>query len=242
MTENENNNLIPQENQQPIKPTQSVSPVNPSQSTPSTQPIKSKDSIANLKRIAKFIFDVFKGVILLFILVILIRIFILQPFIVDGPSMEPSFYNGEYLLVDKITPRISNYSRGNVIVFKYPKNQQLDFIKRVIGLPGDTVEISNGKITIVNSANPEGQIISEPYLALGTQTITSNNNFSQTLGNNEYFVMGDNRNDSLDSRDFGVVKKNLIIGRVWFSFRTFKTIPKINYPDLSFINNLSFKY
>ena len=186
------------------------------------------DSLANLKRIALFVFNIFKGIIALFIVAILIRVFILQPFIVDGPSMEPNYFNKEYLLVDKISPRFKGYQRGDVIVFKYPKNQNLDFIKRIIGLPGETVKITQNKVKIINSQFPEGIILNENYLAPDAATIATND-FSITLSLNEYLVLGDNRSNSLDSRDFGPVDKNLIIGKAWFSFRTFQLEPKIQY-------------
>ena len=206
------------------------------------KPIQSHDSLSNLKRIALFVFNVFKGIILLFIVAILIRIFIIQPFIVDGPSMEPSFFNGEYLLVDKISPRFSGYHRGDVIVFKYPKNQNLDFIKRIIGLPGETIKITQNKIEIINSQNPKGIFLNEDYLAPSATTMTTKD-FSETLGPNEYLVFGDNRDNSLDSRDFGPVDKKLIIGKAWFSFRTFQKIPKVQYNVLApLLRKMAFQY
>ena len=123
------------------------------QTTPEQKPTENKktDSISNLKKIAVVIFNIFKGVILLFILAFLFRIFVIQPFLVDGPSMEPNFADREYLLVDKITPKISGYQRGNVVILKYPQNEKLVFIKRIIGLPGETIEIEKGKIKIINT-------------------------------------------------------------------------------------------
>jgi len=195
-----------------------------------SQPVdhKSHDSISNLKKIAVFIFDVFKGVIILFILAILFRVYIMQPFMVDGPSMEPNFTNNEYLLVEKITPKLSEYQRGNVIVFKYPRNKKLTFIKRIIGLPGDKIEIIKGKIKIINSSYPDGAFLKEDYLPSDTYTIATEN-FSVDLAPGEFFVMGDNRKNSLDSRDFGPINKKLIIGKAWFSFKNFKRVSKIQY-------------
>lgn len=198
------------------------------QPQPGTIKNKTSDSISNLKKIAVFIFNVFKGVILLFILALLFRIFIIQPFLVDGPSMKPNFLDTEYLLVDKITPRFSDYQRGDVIIFKYPQNEKLVFIKRIIGLPGEKIEIIKGKIKITNSENPKGETLKEDYLSPETYT-KAEKDFSEILASDEYLVFGDNRKNSLDSRSFGSLSRRLIIGKTWFSFRTFQTIPKIQY-------------
>ncbi len=198
---------------------------------PELKPIENKrnDSISNLKRIAAVIFNIFKGVILLFILAFLFRIFVIQPFLVDGPSMEPNFADKEYLLVNKMTPKISGYQRGNVVIFKYPQNEKLVFIKRIIGIPGETIEIENGKIKIINAENPKGKILQENYLPANTYTATTQEPFLETLGENEYFVLGDNRKNSLDSREFGPIVQRQLVGKTWFSFRTFHTIPRPQY-------------
>ncbi len=198
---------------------------------PRPKPIENKrnDSISNLKRIAAVIFNIFKGVILLFILAFLFRIFVIQPFLVDGPSMEPNFADKEYLLVNKITPKISGYQRGNVVIFKYPQNEKLVFIKRIIGMPGETIEIENGKIKIINAENPKGKILQEDYLPAEIYTATAQDEFLETLVEDEYFVLGDNRKNSLDSREFGPIVQRQLVGKTWFSFRTFHTIPRPQY-------------
>lgn len=189
---------------------------------------RTNDSIANLKKIALFIFQIFKGVILLFILAVLFRLFIIQPFLIDGPSMEPNFYDNEYLLVNKITSRFFGYQRGDVVIFKNPQDKKLIFIKRIIGLPGEKIEIEKGKIKITNAENPKGIILKESYLPSDIFT-SSADGFQKSLNSDEYLVFGDNRKNSLDSREFGPVSKKLIIGKVWFSFKTFKIFPKPQY-------------
>lgn len=144
------------------------------------------------------------------IIVIPIRIFIAQPFVVSGSSMVPTFENGQYLIVDEISYRFENPKRDDVVVFRYPLDQTKFFIKRIIGLPGETVDIKGSAITITNKEHPEGFTLSEPYIKN-----ISENNTHFVLTDNQYFVMGDNRPSSSDSRYWGAVPKNLLIGRVF---------------------------
>src|SRR5271168_3756553 len=147
-----------------------------------------------------------------FIILLPIRLYVAQPFIVVGTSMEPTFENGDYLIVDEISYKLEKPQRGDVIVFKFPDDQTKDFIKRIIGLPGETVVIKNNTITIINKANPKGFVLNESYLTFkGTMT-----DETITLDNNSYFVMGDNRPVSYDSRSWGPVSSNLIIGKALF--------------------------
>jgi signal peptidase I len=142
------------------------------------------------------------------IIVIPVRTFIAQPFIVNGASMDSTFHDGEYLIVDELSYRFSEPLRGDVIVFRYPLDPKKYFIKRIIGLPHETVKVSGDKITIINSDHPEGFTVSEPYTH--SQTIGS---LSTTLREDEYFVMGDNRVVSLDSRSWGALPEKDIIGK-----------------------------
>jgi signal peptidase I len=143
--------------------------------------------------------------------VFLIRAFLVQPFVVSGDSMVPTFKNSDYLLVDELTYHLRAPERGEVIVFRYPKDESLFFIKRIIGLPGDRVEISNGTVTIVNGDHPQGLVLDESYLPSGLQT---SGDEDVTLAKDQYFVMGDNRPYSLDSRSWGTVNSKEIIGLV----------------------------
>jgi len=153
-----------------------------------------------------------KEIIKLFILSALIvvpfRIFIAQPFIVDGASMSPTFETGNYLIIDEISYHFSTPKRGSVLVFKYPKDPSKYFIKRVIGLPGEIVEIKDGKVTIINNEHPDGLELDESYVK--KEKIEDSR---YTLGEGEYFVMGDNRAGSADSRIWGPVPEKNIIGR-----------------------------
>lgn len=150
---------------------------------------------------------------LIALLVVLpIRMFIAQPFIVSGASMENTFHSGEYLIVDQISYRLNEPERGDVIIFRYPRDPSKFFIKRIIGLPGDTVEIVDDTVTIKNSANNGGVTLSETYTA---EEMINKSPIEETLGKEEYFVMGDNRNASSDSRAWGVLKRDNIVGRAF---------------------------
>lgn len=139
-----------------------------------------------------------------------IRFFIAQPFIVDGASMDPTFATNQYLIVDELSYRFEPVSRGDVIIFKYPKDTSKYFIKRVIGLPGETVQIEGTKVLIKNKTNPQGFTLTEDYIA--PANFTSDHTLV-TLTDSQYFVMGDNRGASFDSRAWGPVDKKYIIGR-----------------------------
>ena len=143
-------------------------------------------------------------------IVIPIRIFIAQPFIVSGSSMFPTFKDGQYLVVDEISYRFENPQRGDVIVFRYPNDPSKFFIKRIIGLPNETVQITGSDVTIINQEHPEGFKLDQPYVEN-----KSNNEMEYILKDNEYFVMGDNRSASSDSRYWGPVPKKLLIGRAF---------------------------
>lgn len=145
------------------------------------------------------------------IIVLPIRLFVAQPFIVSGASMEDTFETGEYLIVDQLTYHFEEPVRGDVIVFRYPKDPSKFFIKRVIGLPGDTLEIQDQTVTITNQEHPEGVVLDEVYI----EEMKSSPGLTETLGEGEYFVMGDNRNASSDSRSWGVLQRENIIGRAF---------------------------
>jgi len=139
-----------------------------------------------------------------------IRFFVAQPFIVDGSSMDPTFATNQYLIVDELSYRFEPVSRGDVIIFKYPNDTSKYFIKRVIGLPGETVQIEGPKVMIKNKTNPDGFILTENYIA--PASINTDHTLI-TLSGKQYFVMGDNRGASFDSRAWGPVDESYIIGR-----------------------------
>jgi len=152
--------------------------------------------------------ELFKLIILSLVIVIPFRLYIAQPFIVDGASMDPTFDTGNYLIVDELTYHFRGPERGSILIFKYPGDPRKSFIKRVIGLPGEKVSISGGQVTIINTAYPEGLVLDEPYVKFGKK-----DSADYVLGPSEYFVLGDNRLGSADSRIWGPVPEANIVGR-----------------------------
>lgn len=145
------------------------------------------------------------------LIVVPIRMFVAQPFIVSGASMETTFHSGEYLIVDQVSYYLHHPKRGDVVIFRYPRDPSKFFIKRVIGLPGDTVTIEDGVVTIMNEEHPKGFTLEEPY----AETMPPAPKLTEKLGEREYFVMGDNRDESSDSRTWGVLQEERIVGRAW---------------------------
>lgn len=167
-----------------------------------------------LKSIGLFIWDLAKVFVVAFVVVwLVLRPFVAEPFIVSGSSMVPNFHDKEYLIVQKLSYRTGDAQRGDVIVFKYPKDPSQYFIKRVIGLPGEEVHIAEGRVRIVNAQNPQGFVLDEPYI--NNQPITSSRLEVSVLGEGEYFVLGDNRLQSSDSRVWGALPEEDIVGKVW---------------------------
>ena len=168
------------------------------------------------KRAILYIWELLKVAIITIAIIVPIRYFLIIPFYVQGDSMIPNFHNREYLIVDEISYRFREPQRGEIIVFRYPKNPQEYFIKRVIGLPGETVEVKDSSIYIYNQAHPEGLKLDESYLPDNTETLTNNNSSEEkwTVGDKQYFVCGDNRMNSMDSRVFGPIDKSFVVGKV----------------------------
>lgn len=162
-----------------------------------------------------FIYELLKIVVISLVIIIPVRYFLIQPFYVKGASMEPNFYDHEYLIVDEISYRLSEPERGDIIVFRYPRNPQEYFIKRLIALPGEEVQVKGGNVIVYNDKNPEGLVLDETYLDENTKTYGLSED-KVILAADEYFVLGDNRNQSKDSRSFGPVNESFIIGRVFF--------------------------
>lgn len=161
--------------------------------------------------VAVFLLEIIQIVIISAAIVIPIRYFLIQPFNVKGASMEPNFYDNEYLIIDELSYRMRAPERGEIIVFRYPRDPSQFFIKRVIGLPGETVEVSDQHVTIYNDASPNGTVLKEAYLP---NTPTEGKK-KITLSEDEVYVLGDNRGESLDSRSFGPLARSYIVGRVW---------------------------
>lgn len=159
------------------------------------------------------VFEFFKVLIVAIAVALPIRYFVAQPFIVNGASMVPAYENGEYLIVDEASYYFFREpERGEVVVFRYPLNPKQFFIKRVIGLPDERVEIRNGEVTIKNDEHPNGFALPEPYLPEGLRT---GGDIEIKLSDKEYFVMGDNREFSSDSRRWGALDRRFITGRAF---------------------------
>jgi len=167
-----------------------------------------------------FLAEIIKFSLVALLIVLPVRIFVAQPFIVSGASMEATFSTGQYLIVDQLTYHFEEPQRGDVIVFRYPKDPSKFFIKRIIGIPGDIVDIKGNVVTLSNDSHPEGIVLDESYiLAMAPNTI-----LKEKLGVQEYFVMGDNRDASSDSRMWGVLPRENIVGRAFLRLFPF---PKV---------------
>ena len=163
----------------------------------------------------KFMESAFKEILTFIVLAVLIvvpiRLFVAQPFVVEGESMHPTFESGDYLIVDELTYHFSVPKRGDVIIFRYPNDPSVFYIKRIIGLPGETVHISHGTATV---SKPDGSTVTldESYVVAEDATYSQDT----TLTGDQYFVMGDNRPRSSDSRIWGPLPKKDIMGRAFF--------------------------
>lgn len=173
--------------------------------TPPTTDNNEKD-----KPLESFWGELFRFAIIAALIVLPFRYFIAQPFIVSGVSMSPTFETGEYLIVDEISYRFNDPKRGDVVIVKKPGNTSENLIKRIIGLPGETLHYENNTLRITNKEDSKGFIFSEPYL-MNIKT----NDFEATLGDDQYFIMGDNRKVSLDSRMIGPIRRDAIIGKAF---------------------------
>lgn len=175
-----------------------------------------------VRALVGFVFEIFETAALAIVLFLVLYLFLVRPHQIHGDSMLPNYHDGDYLLTEVISFKFlgRELQRGDVIVFRSPEQPTLDFIKRIIALPGETVKLQNGQIFIINSEHPEGFPLKEPYLADGMITQAG-----KTIREGELFeagedftVMGDNRPRSSDSRNFGVIKKEAIVGRAWLRY------------------------
>lgn len=191
-----------------------------------------------IRALLNFVFEIFETAALAIIFFLVLYLFLVRPHQIHGDSMLPSYHNGDYLLTEIISFRFlgRGIQRGDMIVFHAPEQPNLDFIKRIIALPGEKIKLQNGQVFILNYDHPEGFLLKEPYLGDGVttqpgKTIREGELFEVSQG---YLVMGDNRLRSSDSRDWGVVKKEAVVGRAWLRYwppptLTFISTPK--YPD-----------
>ena len=187
-----------------------------------------KNNQENYQGVGGFILEIIKIIALAFIIIVPIRVFLFQPFFVQGSSMEPNFEDGQYLIVNELGYKETDLNIGSnnlfavkpfkeaarqsVVVFRYPLDQSKFFIKRVIGLPGETVQIKDNQVIIFNKQHPNGFVLNESAY-LSSDVITNQDQTVQ-LGPDQYFVMGDNREFSSDSRAWGPVPVSDLIGEV----------------------------
>ena len=183
-----------------------------------------KKKIFNIEK-ESFMVEMVKTLVLAVLVVLPIRYFIFQPFFVQGSSMYPNFEDGDYLIVDETTYRFRSPLRGEVVIFKYPKDPSQLYIKRIIGLPGESVEIKDGEIIITDSSGKK--ILGEDYIPLDNRTLGS---IKVNLEDDEYFVLGDNRMFSSDSRRWGTVPKENIIGKAYFRAWPFDSLDFFKSP------------
>jgi len=191
-------------------------------------PEKLQETEVEYLGIGGLLLEMVKVFLLAIVIIIPVRVFLFQPFFVQGSSMDPNFADGQYLVVSEFGYKQTDMNllsslhftihpfktieRQDVVVFRYPKNPEQFFIKRVIGLSGESVEVRQGKIIIYNTIHPDGFVLNESaYIGLN---ILTQDTSKTKVGDNAYFVMGDNRMFSYDSRAFGAVNKDKIVGRV----------------------------
>jgi signal peptidase I len=160
--------------------------------------------------------EAIRTIVIVIVLAYLLRLFVFQPYIVEGASMAPYFATSDYLVVDKISYHLSAPQRGDIIVFRYPNDPSTNYVKRIIGLPGEQVVIENGGVKIINDQNPNGFTLNESsYLDDSVKTtLPAATQSTFTVTADHYFVLGDNRPASSDSREWGLLPKDNIVGRV----------------------------
>ena len=186
-----------------------------------------------MRSAAGCLFELIETVVLTVVIFLVIQTLIAQPYKVEQHSMETTLLPDQYVLVDKITPRFNDYGRGDVVVFEPPAGYRGDgtpFIKRVIGLPGDRIEIRDGAV-YVNDVK-----LDEPYVASDARTEASGDASSWVIGTGDLFVLGDNRENSSDSRVFGPIRRDSVVGRAWLRYwplAAFGILAHPSYPELT---------
>jgi len=180
-----------------------------------------------IKRAIAAIFDFLQGIVVVLSILVMVYLFIMSPQEINGASMEPNFYNGDYILTNKVVYRLKDPQRGDVVIFKSPKNKDIDYIKRVIGIPGDSVRLSKNTFYINDQPlneeylAPGVYIYGGSYLAEGEQLI---------VPPGTYFVLGDNRPHSADSREFGPIPVDDFIGKAVLRYWPFSKLGVITLP------------
>lgn len=168
-----------------------------------------------LRQLWAFVLDFIETIVVSLAIFAIVYLFLFQPHQVDGRSMEPNFHNGEYILTDKVSYRLHEPNRGDVVVFHSPQDERVDFIKRIIAVQGDTVELRGGYLYLNGQKLEEG-FINDPGKVAPGKFLKEGQ--SVTVGTGEFVVMGDNRLHSSDSREWGMIGKNNIVGRAFFRY------------------------
>lgn len=181
-----------------------------------------------------FFWELLKVFLISMAIIIPIRYFLVQPFFVRGASMEPSFQDGEYLVIDQLSYRLREPARGEVVVFRFPLRPSQFFIKRIVGLPGETVVVREGRVMIQNQAHPAGVILDESFYLDGA--VRTGGNVTVRLNEEEYFVLGDNRAASSDSRSWGVLPRADVVGRAWIRAWPFDSLAFFAYERPGFVS------
>jgi signal peptidase I len=193
-----------------------------------------KEPVSMLAATGSFFWELVKVFLVAVVIIIPIRYFLVQPFFVRGASMEPNFEDGEYLVIDELSYRFRNPRRGEVIVFRYPENPSQFFIKRIIGVPGDTIVIRNGQVIVQNEQFKQEAVLDEStYLP---DYVRTGGNDKMQLGQDEYYVLGDNRAASSDSRSWGVLDEKMIVGRAWIRAFPFGRFSVLEAERVGFVN------
>lgn len=182
------------------------------------------------RKIYSLLLDLVETLVIAGAIFVVIYAFLFRPFEVNGQSMYPTFHNGEYILTNLIALKLSPLKRGDVIVFKAPPDAEKDYIKRVIGLPGDKISLQNGDVYIDGEKLDESAYLPPDYKTYGGQFLKENQEI--TVPENNYFVLGDNREYSSDSREWGFVTKDKLIGKsfiVYWPIQKFKVVQDVKY-------------
>lgn len=184
-----------------------------------------------MQKLGQFSFEAIKIVVLASITVFVVRSYIFKPFYVKGSSMQPNFDGHDYLIVDQLTYNFRKPKRGEVVVFRPPIGQKDYYLKRIIGLPGERVRIENGKVIICDVSC---KVLKEKYIK--EEDLNLEGTYSVTLGEDQYFVLGDNRDNSSDSRIFGPIDREAIVGKIWFRGYPIPRIEEFDPPKYNLEN------
>jgi len=188
--------------------------------------------MGGIKRAIASFFDFLQGIVVVLAILVMVYLFIMSPQEINGASMEPNFHNGEYILTNKILYKFRDPIRGDVVIFKSPMNKEIDYIKRVIGLSGDTVSLKENALWV------NGEKVDEPYLTPGTQIFGGSylhEGQSVIIPPGTYFVAGDNRPHSSDSREFGPIAKEDFIGVAIFRYFPFSLMGPVKRPTYTIL-------